>query len=68
MTNGLATDTDNPGVLEKLDAGDERAIAICVGTLAPIRPSATNHAWVGSERKSRLAAAFIAACLSVGMQ
>ena len=63
--NGLAADADRAGVLARLDAGDERAI--CVGSLAPNRPSAINHARVGSERTSRLAAAFIAACLSVGI-
>lgn len=64
-TNGLATETDKAGVLAILDAGDE--LAIGVGSVVPICPSAISHARVGSDRNSRLAAAFIAACLSVGI-
>ena len=70
---GLAIDTDKPrpeaGVptmLEAamLDAGDVRVADI--GSPLPICPLATSHARVGSERRSKLAAALSAACRSVG--
>ena len=65
---GLAIDTDKPrpeaGVPAMLDAGDVRVADI--GSPLPICPLATSHARVGSERRSKLAAALSAACRSVG--
>ena len=76
--NGLATDTDKAGVLARLAGGDAPGIGVSAdrvifpwslpaGSFAPRRPSASSQARVGSERSRRLAAAFIAACLSVGI-